>query len=69
LYFTETQSIAPVFPPQTSPIFFCDLFIRGEYSLLELKVLVASIACFPKAILVNKKDLKHFQRAEKQLLT
>jgi len=36
--------------------------------LLEVSVLVASVACFPKAILVNRKDLKRFQRAEKTVL-
>jgi len=35
--------------------------------MLELSVLMASITCFPQAILVNRLDLKHFQRAEKTI--
>jgi hypothetical protein len=68
LYFTGTQFIA-LFSPSNIEIFFCDLFIRGEYSLLELRVMIASIACFPKATLANKKGLKRFQKAQKQFLT
>ncbi len=70
LFFTSLFCISPVLnlSPLCSPSdidnFFCDLFIRDEYTLLELSVLMASIACFPKAILVNKKDLKRFRRAE-----
>jgi len=67
--FTGTQFIAPCVLPQTSKIFFCHLFIRGEYSLVELSVLMAFITCFPKVILASKKDLKRFQRAQKQFLT
>ncbi len=59
----------PCGPPQASKSLFCHLFIRGAYSLVELSVLMASITCFPKAILANKKDLKRFQRAQKQFLT
>jgi hypothetical protein len=56
--------MSPVFPSDIE-IFFCHLFIKGEYSLTELNVLMASITCFSKAILVNPKDLKRFQRAQK----
>jgi hypothetical protein len=62
-------NLSPCFPPQTSTFFFCDLFIRSEYSLVELRVLMASITYFPQAILANKKDLKRFQKAQKQFLT
>jgi hypothetical protein len=41
------------------------LLFRGESSLIELSVLMASIICFSKAILVNKKDLKRFRRTQK----
>jgi hypothetical protein len=68
LYFTRTQFIT-LFSPSDIENIFCDLFIRGEYSLLELRVLMASITCFPVAILANKKDLKRFQKAQKQFLT
>jgi hypothetical protein len=61
LYFTGIQFIA-LFSPSDIENCFCDLFIRGEYSLLELRVLMASITCFAKAILANKKDLKRFQK-------
>jgi hypothetical protein len=69
LYFTGTQFIALFSPSDIENFFFCDLFIRGEYSLFELRVLMASSTCFPKAILANKKDLKRFQKAQKQFLT
>jgi hypothetical protein len=64
LYFTGIQFIA-LFSPSDIENCFCDLFIRGEYSLLELRVLMASITFCAKAILANKKDLKRFQRAQK----
>jgi hypothetical protein len=67
LYFTGTRFIA-LFSPSGIENCFCDLFIRGEYSLLELRVLMASITCFAKAISANKKDLKCFQKAQKQFL-
>jgi hypothetical protein len=62
-------NLSPLFPPSDIENLFCDLFIRGEYSLLELRVLIASITRFSEAILANKKDPKHFQKAQKQFLT
>jgi hypothetical protein len=71
LFFTSLLCILPQLNlsslcfPSDIEYYFCHLLISGEYSLVELSVLLASITCFPKAILINKKYLKRFQRAQK----